>query len=148
MSLFNHSFSQNKMFSQKKKELTAYFCVLTSWPRYVPCPAQLPLTFFSTRWLWLPEGGPVITSAGLGAEFQFHLFQHQSGRQQREPPTDVPRGRRRGHHCWHRWEGQQAHWVPDNQVRRARRQAAVFRWVVLENAILQNHSDGKVSPEL
>lgn len=68
------------------------------------------------RWLWLSAGIPVLSGARLRLEFQLHLLQYQSGRQQWKSPPDYTRGWGHGHCCWNRWESKQINWVSDYQV--------------------------------
>lgn len=97
---FNHSHSQKSsgfFFPKNLNNCTlpdAHLLTLFSaWP------AHSTWTLSPTRWLRLPERGPVVPGARLRAQLQLHLVQHQSGRQQWEPPTDDPGGRRCGRGC-------------------------------------------------
>lgn len=95
--LFNHSHSQKSsvfffFFSKNLNNCTLPDAHLptsfSTWPQHSTW------TLSPTRWLRLPERGPVVPGARLRAQFQLHFIQHQSGRQQWEPPTDDPGGRR------------------------------------------------------
>ena len=118
--LFSHSHSQKSsvffFFPKNVNNCTPPDAHLPT--SFSACPAHSTWTLSPTRWLRLPERGPVIPGARLRAQLQLHFIQHQSGRQQWEPPTDGPGGGRCGRSCWLRWEGKQAHWVSDDQVRK------------------------------